>query len=138
MKRLHYFQHVPFEAPGLILDWARKRGIEVSSTEFFLPGEPILPEVEDCDFLVVMGGPMGVYELEEFSWLGPEIAAIGKMIHGGSKVLGICLGAQLARMEAALAFEALVTRLPGLRLDGPVAWGDNMVLRGPVSLPVAW
>jgi hypothetical protein len=49
-----------------------------------------------------------------------------------------CLGAQLARMEAALAFEALVTRLPALRVDGPVVWGDNTVLRGPVSLPLAW
>ena len=49
-----------------------------------------------------------------------------------------CLGAQLARMEAALAFEALVTRFPDLRVAGPVIWGDNTVLRGPTSLPVAW
>jgi hypothetical protein len=29
-------------------------------------------------------------------------------------------------------------RFPGLRVDGPVRWGDNTVLRGPVSLPLAW
>jgi cytochrome P450 len=52
--------------------------------------------------------------------------------------LHFCLGAQLARLEAALALEALVTRFPGLRRDGPVAWGDNTVLRGPRSLPLAF
>ena len=52
--------------------------------------------------------------------------------------LHFCLGAQLARLEAGLALEALVTRFPALRLDGPVEWGDNTVLRGPRSLPLAF
>jgi hypothetical protein len=48
-----------------------------------------------------------------------------------------CLGAQLARLEARIAFEALLCGLPGLRLgDGPIEWGRNTVLRGPVALPV--
>jgi cytochrome P450 len=50
-----------------------------------------------------------------------------------------CLGAQLARLETALALEAIVTRFPGLRFAGPaVAWSSNTVLRGPVSLELAW
>jgi cytochrome P450 len=49
-----------------------------------------------------------------------------------------CLGAQLARLEGALALEALVTRFPDLRIDGPIEWGDNTVLRGPRSLPLAY
>jgi cytochrome P450 len=49
-----------------------------------------------------------------------------------------CLGAQLARLEGALALEALVTRFPDLRMDGPIEWGDNTVLRGPRSLPLAY
>ncbi len=49
-----------------------------------------------------------------------------------------CLGAQLARLEAGLAIEALVTRLPALRFqDAPIVWGDNTVLRGPTQLPLA-
>lgn len=48
-----------------------------------------------------------------------------------------CLGAQLARLETALALEALLPRFPGLRLgDEPVVWGDNTVLRGPTRLPL--
>jgi len=53
--------------------------------------------------------------------------------------LHYCLGAQLARMEAAAAFEALVTRLPNLRLGGgEIPWGDNTVLRGPRAVPLRW
>lgn len=48
-----------------------------------------------------------------------------------------CLGAQLARLEGALALEALLTRYPDLRLDGSTTWGDNPVLRGPVEVPLA-
>jgi len=46
-----------------------------------------------------------------------------------------CLGAQLARLEAQIAFEELLERFPDLRLGaGPIRWGDNTVLRGPTSL----
>ncbi len=49
-----------------------------------------------------------------------------------------CLGAQLARLEAGIALEALITRFPDLRAGSqPVAWGDNTVLRGPTRLPLA-
>ncbi|HJQ57733.1 MAG TPA: cytochrome P450 [Vineibacter sp.] len=51
-----------------------------------------------------------------------------------------CLGAQLARLEAELAFKALVTRLPDLRLpeiDTP-AWRPNFTLRGLTTLPAVW
>jgi hypothetical protein len=50
-----------------------------------------------------------------------------------------CLGAQLARLEAGLALQALVERLPGLRVaDARIAWSPNTVLRGPEALALAW
>jgi cytochrome P450 len=51
-----------------------------------------------------------------------------------------CLGAQLARLEGELAFKALATRLPGLRLpdiDRP-QWRNNFTLRGLTTLPAEW
>jgi cytochrome P450 len=51
-----------------------------------------------------------------------------------------CLGAQLARIEAAVVFETLLRRLPDLRLADPdhPRWRPSFVLRGMTELPVAW
>lgn len=57
-------------------------------------GEP-LPEPDDFDLLVVMGGPMSVGDEAVFDWLVPEKRCIARAIAAGKTVLGICLGAQL-------------------------------------------
>lgn len=52
-----------------------------------------------------------------------------------------CLGASLARLEARIAFETLMERLPRLRLDGPrdaLDWRPPGALRGLKRLPVRW
>jgi cytochrome P450 len=48
-----------------------------------------------------------------------------------------CLGASLARMEAAIALDRLVARFPGLALDGDATWNGRINLRGPARLPVS-
>jgi len=51
-----------------------------------------------------------------------------------------CLGAQLARLEGELVFEALIRRLPTLELpekDRP-SWRQNFTLRGLTTLPAVW
>jgi cytochrome P450 len=48
-----------------------------------------------------------------------------------------CLGASLARLEAAIAFEHLAGRFPGLALAGDVVWNGRINLRGPAHLPVS-
>ncbi len=49
-----------------------------------------------------------------------------------------CLGAALARMELQEALRALLGKLPGLRLAGDVRWKSEMLVRGPVTMPVGW
>jgi cytochrome P450 len=48
-----------------------------------------------------------------------------------------CLGASLARMEAAIAVGQLTSRFPGLALDGEPTWNGRINLRGPARLPVS-
>jgi cytochrome P450 len=48
-----------------------------------------------------------------------------------------CLGASLARMEAAIALGRLIARFPGLALDGEPTWNGRINLRGPAHLPVS-
>lgn len=52
----------------------------------------------------------------------------------------LCLGAQLARIEAEVAIATLLRRLPGLKLDDPYnpAWRPTYILRGLQRLPAHW
>jgi GMP synthase (glutamine-hydrolysing) len=58
-------------------------------------GAGALPGPEGFDLLVIMGGPMNVYEHDQYPWLADEKDFIRAGISGGKMVLGICLGAQL-------------------------------------------
>lgn len=91
--RLHWLQHVPFEGLGCIEDWAEAREFEITCTRFH-KNEP-LPEVDALDWLVVMGGPMGIFDYEDYPWLTDEKEFIERAINKEKTVLGICLGAQL-------------------------------------------
>lgn len=90
---LHHLQHVPFEGLASIGTWAVTRGHRVAATRLHA-GES-LPRLGQVDWLVVMGGPMNIYEEEKFPWLAAEKRFIQSAIEGGKVVLGICLGAQL-------------------------------------------
>jgi GMP synthase (glutamine-hydrolysing) len=86
-------QHVPFEGPGLIAAVAARSGIELRLCHPYR-GDP-LPGRDEIDGLVVMGGPMGVFDTAEHPHLTPEIELIAAMVRTGRPVLGVCLGAQL-------------------------------------------
>jgi len=92
--RVHYLQHVSFEGLGYTEGWLNAQGFSVSSTRFWEAGWR-LPAVEAIDALIIMGGPMGVYDEDEYPWLVEEKAFIRECIQSGKNVLGICLGAQL-------------------------------------------
>jgi GMP synthase-like glutamine amidotransferase len=91
--RIHYVQHVPFEGPASIGQWAEDRGHHLASTRVY--EKPDFPGMDLFDWLVIMGGPMGVYDELQYSWLAAEKEFIRKSIRGGKVVIGICLGAQL-------------------------------------------
>lgn len=97
--RVHYLQHVSFEGIGAIEEWTRSRGHAVSGTQMFrLPeaGSGGTPQPDDLDLLVVMGGPMNIYQESRYPWLSAEKELIASVIAANKLVLGICLGAQMA------------------------------------------
>jgi GMP synthase-like glutamine amidotransferase len=91
--RIHYFQHVSHEGLGSIEEWASSSGHSLTSTRFFESAR--VPEISDIDWLIVMGGPMSVYDEEQFPWLVDEKKFIRQAFDAGKTVLGICLGSQL-------------------------------------------
>ena len=90
---IHCLTHVPFEGPGQIAQWAAARGHNLTFTKWFEGQHP--PDTRQVDFLVVMGGPMNVYEYRLHPWLRREKSFIGQVLDRGGPVLGVCLGAQL-------------------------------------------
>lgn len=91
--RIRVFQHVPFEDIGSMEAWARERGHAVAYTRFHAGDAP--PDPGAYDFLIVMGGPMGVHDGDRLPWLQGEKRALRAALEAGRSVLGICLGAQL-------------------------------------------
>jgi GMP synthase (glutamine-hydrolysing) len=91
--RIHTLQHVEFEGLGSIEEWAKTQGASLSCSRMFM--DDPLPMLSAFDWLIVMGGPMNIYQDDEYSWLRPEKAFIKAAIAEGKVVLGICLGAQL-------------------------------------------
>jgi len=86
-------QHVPHEGPGLIALLGAGRGISFSTVRLDR-GEP-LPPAKSLGGLVILGGPMGVYEADRHPHLAAEIELIRGCVAFRRPVLGVCLGAQL-------------------------------------------
>lgn len=91
--KIHWLQHVPFEGLGCIGPWLAANGHTVTCTRFW--NNDRLPDADCVDGLIVMGGPMGVYDEALYPWLAAEKTFIKKIIAQNKPVLGICLGAQL-------------------------------------------
>ena len=118
--RYHIFQHVPFEGPGYLR--ARINGIKQASvTAFFDDGK--IPDLDSFDCLIVMGGPMGVYDESKFPWITRERRFLEKAIAAGKRILGVCLGAQM--LAAALGSKVY----PGKQKEigwFPVEWKEHV------------
>ncbi|MEO5347394.1 MAG: glutamine amidotransferase [Magnetococcus sp. YQC-9] len=99
MKSLWAIRHVAFEDLGTLEPLARERGFEIRYLEAGVDElasiDPLLP-----DLLVVLGGPISVYEHEIYPFIADELALLKKRLLSDRPTLGICLGAQM--MAAAL------------------------------------
>jgi GMP synthase-like glutamine amidotransferase len=91
--RMAVLQHVPFEGPAAVADWACARSVPMAV--FHMYNGDSLPELSAFDMLTVMGGPMSANDEATLDWLAPEIALTRGAIAADKIVLGICLGAQI-------------------------------------------
>jgi GMP synthase (glutamine-hydrolysing) len=93
MTRALVVQHIRCEPPGVFADVLGRRGIAVETAE--LDEGDTLPDWRGADLVVVMGGPMGVYDEAEHPWLAAEKKWIAEAVQAGVPYFGVCLGAQL-------------------------------------------
>lgn len=86
-------QHVSYEGPGLIVAEAEKRGMCLHTVRIDQGASP--PNSDAVEGLIVMGGPMGVYEDDKYPFLEQERKLIATLVQRNTPVLGVCLGSQL-------------------------------------------
>lgn len=100
--RFLVFQHIACEHPGIFRDFMQADGVAWDAVELD-EGEAI-PPLDGYDALIVMGGPMDVWQEAEHPWLVTEKQAIREAVaQRGLPYLGLCLGHQL--LGAALGAE---------------------------------
>jgi len=99
MRRALVIGHVAFEDLGTLAPALAEAGFAVRTLQ---AGVDLLPAAEtlDAELLVVLGGPIGVYDEAAYPFLATEKTLIGERLRRGGVTLGICLGVQL--MAAAL------------------------------------
>ena len=93
MKRVLVFQHVPYEKLGTLDLLLRAGGFDINTVEFWRAGATAA--LEGFAALIVMGGPMAVYEADKYRYLAAEIKLIEAALKRDLPLLGICLGSQL-------------------------------------------
>jgi GMP synthase-like glutamine amidotransferase len=92
MATVTCFQHIDCEGPGSLEEVLRSKGIKLQILKPF-QGDQISENLGDG--LVVLGGPMGVYEESRYPWMTAELEAIQRCLKTLRPVLGICLGSQM-------------------------------------------
>ena len=87
------FQHIACEHPGIFRDLMKESNVEWDAIE--LDEGELIPDFEGYDALLVMGGPMDVWQTATHPWLEIEVDAIKRWVESGKPYLGFCLGHQL-------------------------------------------
>lgn len=87
-------QHIAPETPGRLAAVLAQAGVALRTVKVF-EGEPVPARLDEARGLVVMGGPMGVYEEDRYPHLGDEKRLIQDAVGRDRPVIGICLGSQL-------------------------------------------
>lgn len=87
-------RHVAFEDLGLLAPIMERAGWSVSFCD--APVDDLSDHaIREADLLIVLGGPIGVYETDKYPFLTAEIALLEQRLRRDLPTLGICLGAQL-------------------------------------------
>jgi GMP synthase (glutamine-hydrolysing) len=141
MAKIYVLQHHPVENLGNIADALEGAALAWQYVQV-ANGQPVPPSMKGAGGLIVMGGPMGVYQTDRYPWLRDEMHLIEDAMKLNLPVLGICLGAQIL----AAALGAKVERNPNGKEIGwhPIrlhdSAKDDRLMRGlPTTMtPFHW
>ncbi|MCE2595060.1 glutamine amidotransferase [Motilimonas cestriensis] len=93
MKTVNVIRHLAFEDLGNITPVLAQFNAKINYIE--AGKDPITTAINDCDLLIILGGPIGVYDEAEYPFINDEINLIQQRLATKKPLLGVCLGAQL-------------------------------------------
>ena len=128
------FQHHPLEGLGTIKHWLESQKASITYHKFF--EDQSIPNINDYDGLIIMGGPMSVNDEDEHPWITDAVKTIKRAIDGNKKVLGICLGAQLIAKSLGAIVKPNQHKEIGLHPISPVNTSNTDVFSFPNPLNV--
>ena len=104
-------RHVPREGAAGFLAPIEAAGFAIERIDV---ADPAFEAVDLCapDLLIMMGGPMGVYEVDIHPWIPLQIQKLAARLESDRPTLGVCLGSQMI----AAALGAAVYQGPGFEL----------------------
>ena len=93
MRTCYALRHVPFESLGLLEPVLVERGFDIRVLD--VPVKELPKALEAAELVVVLGGPISVYEEDLYPFLTDELHLIERRLRHKKATIGICLGAQL-------------------------------------------
>jgi GMP synthase-like glutamine amidotransferase len=94
-----FIKNIDIEGPETLGPFFEKDGFPMRTIDLS-NGDKIPADLSDLDAVVVLGGPMNVYEEDKYSYLRDEDVFIKKVLKERISYLGLCLGAQLLAKAA--------------------------------------
>lgn len=91
--KIHCLQHVEFEGPAYIKEWAAQNSCDLKITKLYKNEK--LPSIDTYDLLVIMGGSMSTSDTDKYEWMIKEKRYLKEAVSQDKHMLGICLGSQL-------------------------------------------
>lgn len=128
------FRHLAFEDLGTLAPAIEGAGYAIRYVEVGV--DRVVGQVNPDDLLVVLGGPIGVYETERYPYVAEEIAVIADHMAGGARTLGICLGLQLMAAATGATVEPGSAKEIGWAPISLTDAGEASVLAPLEGLPV--
>ncbi|MDE1916358.1 MAG: glutamine amidotransferase [Sphingomonadales bacterium] len=98
-RRALIIRHVPHEGVAGYRAPIEEAGYEIDRIDVTDPGFSSV-DLREPDLLIMMGGPMAVYEQAQYPWIACQLRRLARRLEANRPTLGVCLGAQM--MAAAM------------------------------------
>ncbi|MFC3174052.1 glutamine amidotransferase [Novosphingobium bradum] len=93
-KKALIIRHVPYEGVAGYREPIEAAGYHVDRIDVTDPAFASL-DLREHDLLIMMGGPMGVYEQDRHPWIACQLRRLKLRLDAGLPTLGVCFGAQM-------------------------------------------